>query len=284
MPSKRTRALKMIEDHVAHLKEEGVREIEFDRSVLQPRAARPAAPVPQRPSTPTPRAPISPSPQSAPPPIAPPLHHSISSNPAADLEDIASRIAACRKCGLCKTRTRTVPGQGTPKPEIMFVGEGPGTDEDQQGLAFIGRAGQLLTRMITAMGFSRDEVFIGNIVKCRPTVDNAGEKDRPPTPEEMAACIPYLREQIAVLKPKVIVALGATAVKGLFGEGQPGITRLRGTWLQYEGIEVMPTFHPSYLLRQGGDSKGGNQAYWDVWSDLVKALEKIGRTPPAKRS
>lgn len=295
MSANRKRALQMIEQHLNHLKEEGVREIEFDRDVLKPPAKRqipstkiqaPSAhtgvPAPQRPIAPTPRAPVAPTPQSAPPPITPPLQYSNSS--PSSLEDIASRIAACRKCGLCKTRTRVVPGQGNPHPEIMFVGEGPGTDEDQQGLAFIGRAGQLLTRMITAMGFSRDEVFIGNIVKCRPTVDNAGEKDRPPTPEEMAACIPYLREQIAVLKPKVIVALGATAVKGLFGDGQPGITRLRGTWLQYEGIDVMPTFHPSYLLRQGGDSKGGNQAYWDVWSDLVKALEKIGRTPPAKKA
>jgi DNA polymerase len=166
----------------------------------------------------------------------------------------------------------------------MFIGEGPGTDEDRQGLAFIGRAGQLLTRMITAMGFTRDDVFIGNIVKCRPTIDNAGSKDRPPTPEEMAACIPYLHRQIAILKPKVIVALGATAVKGLFGEEMTGITKLRGTWMTFDGIDVMPTLHPSYVLRKGGDhGEGDREVFMQVWSDLTAALKKIGREPPPKK-
>ena len=185
-----------------------------------------------------------------------------------ELAAIAKEISGCEKCGLCRTRTRTVPGQGNPRPEIMFIGEGPGTDEDRQGLAFIGRAGQLLTRMIAAMGFPREQVFIGNIVKCRPTIDNAGQKDRPPTPEEMTACIPYLHRQIAILKPKVIIALGATAVKGLFGESMTGITKLRGTWLSFDGIDVMPTFHPSYLLRMPQERR-------KTWDDMQQVMEYL---------
>ena len=199
------------------------------------------------------------------------------------LKDVAARISVCTKCGLCKTRNRTVPGHGHPRAEILFIGEGPGTEEDKQGLPFVGRAGQLLTRLITRMGFTRDQVFIANIVKCRPTEDGAGIKDRPPTPEEMAACIPYLKEQIAAIHPKVIVALGSTSVKGLFGDKMPGITRLRGTWLTYEGIDAMPTFHPSFLLRNGGDGgSGNNQAFWDVWHDMEAVLKKLGREAPPK--
>lgn len=276
------RALELMQQHLAHLKEEGVTHLE-----VKPGPATRPSPAAAPRSASRPPAPPPPAPRPAPEPAAarvPPARVAAAGDdPAAALAEIAARIAACRKCGLCRTRTRTVPGQGTPRPEIMFIGEGPGTDEDKQGLAFIGRAGQLLTRMITAMGFTRDEVFIGNIVKCRPTVDNAGAKDRPPTPEEMAACIPYLHEQIAILKPKVIIALGATAVKGLFGDGLDGITKLRGKWKTFDGIDVMPTFHPSYLLRQGGDSGDGAKAYWDVWSDLAAALKKIGREPPPKQ-
>jgi DNA polymerase len=178
-------------------------------------------------------------------------------------------IAGCRKCSLHQTRTRTVPGQGNPAPEILFVGEAPGADEDEQGLAFVGRAGQLLTKMIQAMGFERDEVFIANILKCRPP-DN-----RAPLPEEMETCLPYLKEQIRLLKPKVIVALGATAVRGLVG--LEGISKLRGNWLQFEGIDLMPTYHPAYLLRNPPAKK-------DVWLDLQEALRRLGRTPPKARS
>ena len=182
------------------------------------------------------------------------------------LGEIAARIAACSHCHLCKERANTVPGQGTPTPEVMFVGEGPGADEDKQGLAFVGRAGQLLTKMIEAMGFSREDVFIANIVKCRPPGNRA------PTEDEMAACLPYLREQITWLRPKVIVALGATAVKGLV-ETRTGITKLRGTWLSFEGIDLMPTFHPAYLLRDASKKKY-------VWEDLQEVLRRIGREPP----
>jgi len=183
-----------------------------------------------------------------------------------ELVRIAKVISGCKKCPLHKTRTNTVPGQGNGKrPEIMFIGEAPGADEDEQGLAFVGRAGQLLTKMIEAMGFSRDEVFIANIATCRPP-DN-----RPPTPEEMETCIPFLKQQIAVIQPKVIVALGATAVQGLIN--QTGISKLRGNWVEYEGIALMPTFHPAYLLRNPPAKK-------EVWADLQAVLKRLGRTPP----
>ncbi|TFH17207.1 MAG: uracil-DNA glycosylase [Lentisphaerales bacterium] len=184
------------------------------------------------------------------------------------LTDIADEIAQCTQCGLHESRTRTVPGQGNTAPEIMFIGEGPGADEDRQGLAFVGRAGKLLTQMITAMGLNRDDVFIGNVVKCRPP-DN-----RPPLPDEMSKCMPYLREQIAVLKPKVIVALGGTAVKGLLSV-ETGIIRIRGKWLSFEGVPTMPTFHPAYLLRNQSAKK-------DAWVDLQEVLKRLGRTTPPR--
>jgi uracil-DNA glycosylase len=194
---------------------------------------------------------------------------SVMAAPGLTLEKIAANAAACKKCVLHSSRTRVVPGQGSRKPEIMFVGEAPGFDEDQQGLAFVGRAGQLLTKMIEAMGFTRDEVFIANILKCRPP-DN-----RKPMPDEMAACLPFLLGQISILKPRVIVALGATAVKGLL-DTDTGITRLRGTWMVFEGIPTMPTFHPAYLLRNPPAKK-------EAWADLQQVLKHIGRTPPPRK-
>lgn len=194
------------------------------------------------------------------------------------LAAIAEEVAVCRRCPLHRTRTRTVPGQGHPCPELMFVGEGPGYEEDRQGLAFVGPAGQLLTRLIRRMGFSREEVFIANIVKCRPTEGGEGRRDRPPSDEEMRACLPYLERQLELLRPNVLVCLGGTAVAGLLG--LKGITRLRGTWHEYRGIPVMPTYHPSYLLRSGGDEKA---RYWEVWSDMCQVLERLGRPVPDVR-
>ncbi|MEI6167153.1 MAG: uracil-DNA glycosylase [bacterium] len=187
-----------------------------------------------------------------------------------EMARIALEIAGCKKCALHQTRIQTVPGQGNAKrPELMFIGEAPGADEDEQGLAFVGRAGQLVTKMITAMGFRREEVFIANILKCRPP-DN-----RPPTPEEMAICLPFLKRQIAEVQPKVIVALGATAVLGLLN--LTGISQLRGKWLSFEGIDLMPTYHPSYLLRNPVMKK-------EAWSDLQEVLKRLGRSvPPAKK-
>jgi len=182
------------------------------------------------------------------------------------LERISARIAQCRRCTLCEARTKTVPGQGNASPDIAFVGEGPGADEDRQGLAFVGRAGKLLTKMMEAMGLTREEVWIGNIVKCRPP------GNRVPLPDEMEECLPYLKEQLELLRPKVIVCLGATAVKGLLAT-TTGITKLRGSWRSFEGIDVMPTFHPAYLLRNPPAKK-------DAWEDLKEVLRRLGRPIP----
>jgi uracil-DNA glycosylase len=202
-------------------------------------------------------------PETLAPPVTPPDETQAGD---ASLAAIAAAVAACTRCPLHKTRTNTVPGQGNPQPDILFVGEAPGRDEDRQGLAFVGRAGQLLTRMIAAMGYSRDTVFIGNILKCRPP------NNRNPLPEEMETCLPYLRRQIALLQPKVIVALGATAVKGLLNV-ETGITKLRGQWHTFEGIPLMPTFHPAYLLRNPA-------AKHDAWRDLQEVLKRLGRPVP----
>ena len=181
------------------------------------------------------------------------------------LEAIAAECAGCAMCGLCNGRKQAVPGQGhAENPDIMFIGEAPGADEDEQGLAFVGRAGQLLTKMIAAMGYTRDEVFIANICKCRPP------NNRTPTPEEMAACIPFLKRQIALIKPKYIVALGNTAILGLLGK--TGIMRLHGVWQMFEGIPLMPTFHPAYLLRAPAAKR-------DCWNDLKLVMEKLGKMP-----
>jgi DNA polymerase len=187
----------------------------------------------------------------------------------ARLAVLQSEVRDCKKCGLCETRTQTVFARGTGSSGIVFVGEGPGADEDAQGLPFVGKAGQLLDRMIAAMGLERDDVYICNVVKCRPP-DN-----RKPDETEMAACRPYLTEQLELLQPKVIVALGATAVQGLLGLTL-GITRLRGQWRLYQGkTPVMPTFHPAYLLRQPSAKR-------EVWQDLQAVLSQLGqKKPPA---
>ena len=182
---------------------------------------------------------------------------------------LAQEVAACKRCGLHEGRTQTVFSRGNGSSGLCFIGEGPGADEDAQGFPFVGKAGQLLDRMIVAMGFHRDEVYVCNIVKCRPP------KNRKPEPDEMAACRPFLAEQIDLVAPKVIIALGATAVEGLLGISG-GITRLRGTWRLYAGrIAVMPTFHPAYLLRTP-------EAKRDVWQDLKEVLKHLGRPLPGK--
>lgn len=186
------------------------------------------------------------------------------------LEVLANEVASCTRCGLHAQRTQTVFARGNGQSGLCFVGEGPGADEDAQGLPFVGKAGQLLDRMIGAMGLSRDEVYVCNIVKCRPP-DN-----RKPEPDEMAACLPYLNEQLDILQPQVIVALGATAVQGLLGTTE-GITRLRGRFKLYRGrIAVMPTFHPAYLLRNPAAKR-------EVWEDLKAVLRQMNRPIPDAR-
>jgi uracil-DNA glycosylase family 4 len=161
--------------------------------------------------------------------------------------------------------------RGSATAELVFVGEGPGADEDRQGLPFVGAAGQLLDKMIGAMGYSRDDVYICNALKCRPP------NNRKPEPDEMEACAPYLKEQLELLEPKVLVALGATGVQALIGSAV-GITRMRGNWKLYRGrIPLMPTFHPAYLLRSPEKKR-------DVWEDLKQVMRKMGKEPPEQRS
>jgi DNA polymerase len=184
---------------------------------------------------------------------------------------LADEVKGCTRCVLHQARTQTVFARGNGSSGLCFVGEGPGADEDAQGFPFVGAAGQLLDRMIAAMGIERDDVYVCNIVKCRPP------KNRTPEPEEMSACMPYLTEQLALVEPQVIVALGKTAVQGLFGTAE-GITRIRGRWRLYQGrIAVMPTFHPAYLLRNPAAKR-------EVWTDLQNVLKHMGRTVPGKGS
>jgi DNA polymerase len=193
-----------------------------------------------------------------------------------ELAAIAARAEACETCVLRRQRNRCVPGQGNPlSPDVMFIGEAPGADEDRAGEAFVGAAGHLLTKMITAMGYTRDDIFIANICKCRPP------GNRTPAPEEMQACLPFLREQIRIVQPKVIVLLGGTAIRGLL-DTQVGVTRMQGQWTRYDGIPVMPTYHPAYILRfeSLGDAAGLKRAKTEVWHALKLVLAQLGRSVP----
>lgn len=182
---------------------------------------------------------------------------------APSLEQVRAELGECTRCGLCEGRQTIVFGDGNADAELMFVGEGPGENEDRQGLPFVGRAGELLTKMIEAgMGLSRSSVYICNIVKCRPP------GNRTPQPAEVAACRPFLDGQIQAISPKVIVTLGKPA-SSLLLERDIAITRVRGTWHSYRGIPVMPTFHPAYILRQYTPE---NRRL--VWEDLKEALRR----------
>jgi DNA polymerase len=189
---------------------------------------------------------------------------------AAAFAALRERVLACVKCAhLVSSRKNVVFGVGSPDAQLMFVGEAPGADEDAQGEPFVGAAGQLLTKIITATGLARSDVYIANILKCRPDMPAGSSGNRKPTPEEMQTCIPYLHDQIDLIQPKVIVALGATAVEGLLGK-TVGITRLRGNWQTYRGIPLMPTYHPAYLLRN--QSLGTKR---EVWEDILAVMEKL---------
>lgn len=188
----------------------------------------------------------------------------------ATLKQVAEELGDCTRCKLCKGRTSIVFGVGDPAARLMFVGEGPGRDEDLQGEPFVGPAGQLLDRMIAAMGLKRHQVYIANIVKCRPP------RNRPPEPDEVAACEPFLVKQIAAIKPDYLVALGACAAQTLLRDST-AIGRLRGSWRMYDGIPLMPTFHPAYLLRNPADKRL-------VWQDLQQVMAKLGLQPGAEKS
>jgi uracil-DNA glycosylase family 4 len=177
------------------------------------------------------------------------------------LDDVRGEMGECVRCKLHKGRHNIVFGVGDPKARLMFVGEAPGEDEDLKGEPFVGKAGQLLTKMIEAMGLRRQDVYICNTVKCRPP------NNRNPEPDELAACEPFLKGQLASVKPEVIVTLGKFAAQALLREQTP-ISRLRGQWREYEGIPVMPTFHPAYLLRSP-------QEKVKVWDDLQSVMKKL---------
>jgi DNA polymerase len=190
---------------------------------------------------------------------------------AAAFAALRERVMACIKCAhLASSRKNVVFGVGNISAQLMFVGEAPGADEDTQGEPFVGAAGQLLTKIISATGLSRSDVYIANILKCRPDTPGQSSGNRKPTTEEMATCIPYLHEQIDLIQPKVIVALGATAVEGLLGK-TVGIMKLRGNWQTYRGTPLMPTFHPAYLLRNQAMSEKRK-----VWDDMLAVMEKLG--------
>ena len=184
--------------------------------------------------------------------------------------ELRQRAMICVKCPhLAKSRKNVVFGVGDINAQLMFIGEAPGADEDEQAEPFVGKAGQLLTKIIQTAGLSRQSVYIANILKCRPDTPGQSAGNRKPTAEEMQTCIPYLHEQIDLIGPKVIVALGATAVEGLLGK-TVGITKLRGQWRTYRGIPLMPTYHPAYLLR--------NQALSEkrrIWEDILQVMEKL---------
>lgn len=179
------------------------------------------------------------------------------------LDQVREALGECRRCGLCEGRRNIVFGNGDEGAELVFVGEGPGGEEDQQGLPFVGAAGQLLDKMIEAMGYRRSEVYVCNVVKCRPP------GNRNPLPEEVAACEPFLVGQIRAIRPKAIVALGKFAAQTLLRTDDP-ITRLRGSWHEYEGIPLMPTFHPAYLLRSPAEKR-------KAWEDLQLVMARLGK-------
>ena len=216
-------------------------------------AAAPRVPAPEKTPAPPPSKAMAPAPDPA----------------SLDWTELRQTALQCRACGLCETRRTVVFGEGPTNAKLMFIGEGPGADEDAQGRPFVGRAGELLTKMITAMGFDRaSEVYIANVVKCRPP------GNRTPFPEEADACIGFLKRQIRLLAPKVIVTLGATPLLHLFQ--MKGITKIRGNWLDWEGIKVMPTYHPAFLLRDPRKKV-------DVWRDLQLVMKEFGKTPPARQ-
>lgn len=285
--------------HLRELKSRGVRYVPvspellkgLDRPML--RSAAPSAP---RPMTSGPPVAQQPAPASVPLPSSPgpkerlPLAVASTSETAPDtgapgsraagapaaaskqraLDDLRQRVLGCVKCShLAAARTNVVFGVGNPDADLMFVGEAPGADEDLQGEPFVGKAGQLLTKIIQTMGLSRETVYIANILKCRPDMPAGSSGNRKPTPQEMQTCISHLHEQIDIIQPKVIVALGATAVEGLLGRTE-GITRLRGHWREYRGIPLMPTYHPAYLLRNQAMSEKRR-----VWEDMLQVMEKL---------
>jgi uracil-DNA glycosylase family 4 len=279
-------------DHLEDLKSHGTKFIRVNPenvTALKAMRTRRSAPITAKPVSNGSAAPSAPLPSRATPtragenavmvkvvngpaPEAAPVIINPTGNKATDLAALRERAIVCVKCpNLASSRKNVVWGVGDINSPIMFVGEAPGADEDEQGEPFVGRAGQLLTKIIEAMGFTRETVYIANILKCRPDTPGQSAGNRPPTPEEIQRCLPYLNAQIDLIQPKAIVALGATAVAGLFGKSAP-ISKIRGQFMTFRGIPVMPTFHPSYLLRPNGFA-----AKPLVWQDMLLVLERLGK-------
>ncbi|HPA63608.1 MAG TPA: uracil-DNA glycosylase [Spirochaetota bacterium] len=192
---------------------------------------------------------------------------------------LSKEVEKCTLCRLHSTRSKTVFGEGSAEAKIIFIGEGPGKNEDIQGIPFCGKAGALLTSIIEkGIRIPRSSVYICNLVKCRPTVDLKMIKDRPPADDELAECSKYLKKQIEIIKPEVIVTLGSPATKYILNT-KDGITSLRGKWGEYMGIPVMPTFHPSYVIRNGGEKSPLKK---DVWNDIKLVMERVGIPIEAK--
>jgi DNA polymerase len=274
--------------HLWWLRESGVGEVPPPAAPTRPppsQAARPpasrsvaarapsaAAPPPQAPAaSPSPAAPEAARPPGRPGASAAAAHTLADKGCGSEaLLAVRREIGPCTRCKLHGGRTTLVFGVGNPAAELMFVGEGPGAEEDRRGEPFVGRAGELLDKMIEAMGFRREEVYIANVVKCRPP-DN-----RDPEPDEIDACEPFLKAQIAAIRPRVIVALGRFAVQTLLRDTTP-ISRLRGAWRAYEGVRLMPTFHPAYLLRNPAEKR-------KAWEDLQLVMREFGKVPSRKGS
>ncbi len=259
-------------EHLTYFHELGIEDIDVGTLPILPArtSAKTPAAIPRRPTAP---APIRSAPTVS---RSEPLPHYIevpnTSGPAVRAEkqstetfaEIWAEIGTCTRCPLYQGRTNIVHTDGNQRARLMFVGEAPGADEDAQGRPFVGRAGQLLTKIIEAIGFRREEVLIGNVNRCRPPAN------RPPTPEEAAICKPFLLREIAAVRPEVIVVLGNTAMKNLL-DTKIGITKLRGEFQEYQGAKVMPTFHPAYLLRDPSKKK-------ETWSDLKKVRDYLDST------
>jgi DNA polymerase len=186
------------------------------------------------------------------------------------LEKLDAQVKKCQLCRLCEARTQTVFGEGDPDAKIFFIGEGPGENEDLQGRPFVGRAGELLNKMIAGMGLRREQVFIANIVKCRPPLN------RQPGPDEVDTCTPYLVKQLEIIRPQVIVTLGLPAARYML-ESKESMGRMRGQWHNWRGIKLMPTFHPAFLLRSYTEENRGM-----VWNDLKAVMKEVGLPIPAR--
>jgi len=254
-----------------------------DRIAAAPMSAVSSPPAPKQESTARAEVPAQPAPLARPAPVprvpetamakipalpivqGPSLFEAVDRVENDSLERIREDIGDCTRCRLHKQRNHIVFGVGNAKAELVFVGEGPGHDEDVQGIPFVGRAGQLLTQMIDAMGLRREDVYICNVIKCRPPENRTPEKD------EIATCSPFLLRQLAVIAPKVIVCLGNIAAQTLLGTHQ-SISQYRGQWVEFRGSRLLATYHPAYLLRNP-NAKG------EVWKDLQKVMAVLGLSP-----